>query len=75
MDSDDYRNLPPNATRLLNALVCQYRGKNNGDLTAAFTYMQDFGYKSKETLQKAIVQLLDAKLITKGYRLKHKTDL
>jgi hypothetical protein len=65
MDSDDYRKLPPNAIRLLNAFVYQYRGKNNGDLTAAFTYMQDFGFRSKETLHKAIVQLLDARLITK----------
>ncbi len=39
MDNNDYRNLPPNAIKLLNALVYQYRGKNNGDLTAAFTYM------------------------------------
>ena len=63
MDTDDYRNLPPNAIKLLNALVYQYRGKNNGDLTAAFTYMQHFGFKSKETLHRAIRQLLDADLI------------
>ena len=63
MDSDDYRNLPPNAVKLLNALIYQYRGKNNGDLTAAFSYMQGFGFKSKETLTRAIKQLLEAKLI------------
>ena len=65
MDNDDYRNLPPNAIKLLNALVYQYRGKNNGDLTAAFTYMQHFGFKSKETLHRAIRQLLEAKIIIK----------
>ena len=65
MDNDDYRNLPPNAIKLLNALVYQYRGKNNGDLTAAFTYMQHFGFKSKETLHRAIRQLLEAKMIIK----------
>jgi len=68
MDSDDYRNLPPNAVRLLNAMVYQYRGKNNGDLTAAFTYMRDFGFKSKETLHKAIRELLDARLIVRTRR-------
>jgi hypothetical protein len=63
MESDNYRKLPPNAVKLLNALVYQYRGKNNGDLTAAFTYMQAFGFKSKETLHRAIKQLLEADLI------------
>ena len=65
MDTDDYRNLPPNAIKLLNALVYQYRGKNNGDLTAAFSYMQNFGFKSKETLHRAIRQLLATKIIIK----------
>jgi hypothetical protein len=65
MDTDDYRNLPPNAVKLLNALVYQFRGKNNGDLTAAFTYMKDFGFKSQETLTKARDSLLEAGLIVK----------
>ena len=65
MDNEDYRNLQPNAVRLLNALVYQYRGKNNGDLTAAFGYMQHFGFRSKETLHRAIKQLLEAGLVQK----------
>ena len=68
MDTDDYRNLPPNAVKLLNALVYQYRGKNNGDLTAAFNYMKDFGFKSKETLTKATQDLLKAELIVRTRR-------
>jgi hypothetical protein len=63
MDTNDYRNLPPNAIKLLNALVYQYRGRNNGDLTAAYTYMQQFGFKSKATLHRARKQLLEAKMI------------
>lgn len=63
MDTDDYRNLPPNAVKLLNALVYQYRGSNNGDLTAAFTVMEKWGFKSKQTLQSAKVALLKARLI------------
>jgi len=65
MESDDYRNLPPNAIRLLNALIYQYRGKNNGDLTAAFSVMKRWGFKSKETLANAVQALLDADLIRK----------
>ena len=68
MDSDSYRSLPANAVKLLNALVYQYRGKNNGDLTAAFNYMKDFGFKSKETLNSAIKQLLDAEMIVRTRR-------
>ena len=63
MNSNDYRNLPANAVKLLNALIYQYRGRNNGDLTAAFNYMRDFGFRSKVTLHRALTQLLDARLI------------
>ena len=63
MESDDYRNLPPNAIRLLNAMIHQYRGKNNGDLTAAFTIMKKWGFKSKQTLHNALTALQEANLI------------
>jgi hypothetical protein len=66
MDCHDYRSLPPNAIKLLNALIYQYRGRNNGDLTAAFSYMQSFGFRSKETLHRALRQLQEAKLIVKS---------
>jgi hypothetical protein len=65
IETEDYKRLHGNAIKLLNALVYQYRGRNNGDLTAAYSYMQEFGFCSKETLSKAIKALLDANLICK----------
>lgn len=63
MDTDDYRNLGPNAVKLLNVMIYQYRGRNNGDLTAAWGYMKKFRFRSKETLFKAIKELVEANLI------------
>ena len=66
MRSADYRNLKGNAVKLLNALVFQYNGNNNGDLTAAWSVMhKQHGFSSKGTLQRALQQLVNADLITK----------
>lgn len=65
MDTHDYRNLGPNAIKLLNAMIYQHRGHNNGDLTAAFGYMRKFGFRSKQTLSKAVTELVKANLIIK----------
>ena len=43
----------------------QFKGNNNGDLTAAFTVMRAYGFNSKDTLDKAKKQLLDHGLIIK----------
>jgi len=65
MDSDDFKGLSANAVRLLLALAYQYRGKNNGDLTAAFSVMQKkFGFKNQTTLSKALRLLINAGMIT-----------
>ena len=63
MNTQDYRNLRGNSIKLLNAMVYQYRGRNNGDLTAAFGFMRHWGFKSKQTLANAIKSLLDANII------------
>ena len=64
MQTDDYKNLGGSAVKLLLALAYQYRGNNNGDLTAAFTVMRDqFGFRSPVTLARAIKALLGANLI------------
>jgi hypothetical protein len=62
-DHEDYINLGGNAVRLLVELSRQYNGKNNGNLTAAWTCMSKRGFKSKETLSKAIKELVAANLI------------
>lgn len=64
MDSDDFKSLPGNAVKLLLALSYQYRGKNNGDLTAAYSVMsKKFGFKSQATLSAALNALLGAGMI------------
>ncbi len=63
LDSPDYIGLGGNSIRLLLELACQYRGKNNGDLQAAFSLMKKRGFNSKATLTKAKRELLDANLI------------
>ena len=65
MDHPDYQNLSGNAVKLLNELARQYRGKNNGDLTIAFSLLKDRGFKSKGTIERARDELLAANLIIK----------
>jgi len=65
MDSDDYKNLNGNAIKLLLELAYQYRGNNNGDLSATFSHMEKRGFKSKETLGNALKSLQGANLIIK----------
>jgi hypothetical protein len=48
------------ACKLLMGLMAQYRGDNNGDLTAAWGVMKDRGWSSKATLQAAKIELIKA---------------
>ena len=64
--SEDYRSLRGNAVKLLNALVFQFNGNNNGDLCAAWSVMHEqHGFSSKGTLTRALQELLDKNLIVK----------
>jgi hypothetical protein len=54
----NYSRLSPYAVKLLLDLYAQYRGINNGDFTAAWKYMKPRGWKSKDTLTKALKELL-----------------
>lgn len=49
--------------KLLVDIASQFTGKNNGDLTAAWSIMKERGWKSPGTLNKALKDLLDAGLI------------
>jgi hypothetical protein len=51
------------AVKLLFDLLTQYRGQNNGDLTAAWKVMKPRGWRSEATLHKAKQELLAAGLI------------
>lgn len=56
--SHNFTLLSAYAVKLLNDLLAQYRGNNNGDLCAAWTVMHPRGWKSKDTLNKALKELL-----------------
>ena len=50
---------------LLNDLCFQFRGSNNGDLSAAWAIMKVRGWKSRDTLTRALAELLERGLIEK----------
>jgi hypothetical protein len=55
--SAQWARLSPFAVKLLLELLGQYRGNNNGDLTTAWTVLRPRGWKSKQSLYKAIDEL------------------
>lgn len=61
--SEAYAKMSAYAVKLLNDLLAQYRGNNNGDLCAAWTLMQKRGWKSRDTLNKALRELKDEEWI------------
>lgn len=63
LDSDNYKAMSFKARALLLDLGSQYRGHNNGDLAAAWSIMKRRGWKSKDTLQRALRELLEAGMI------------
>lgn len=65
LDSDSYRQLRGAATKLLIMIASQYRGSNNGDLCAPFSYVKNWGIGSEATLSKAIKELMEANLIVR----------
>lgn len=57
--SPQYADLSAYAVKLLVDMLNQYRGHNNGDLSVAFRLMQRYGWKSKDTLNRARKELLN----------------
>lgn len=64
MNHPDWLGLTPNAIKLLIELMKQYNSKNNGDLTAAWSFMKKRGFKSQTTLSAALKCLLLQNYIT-----------
>jgi hypothetical protein len=58
--SHGYTKLSAYAVKLLNDLLSQYYGSNNGDFQAAFSLMRKRGWKSKGTLNRAIKELIES---------------
>jgi|SRR6185437_6135565 len=65
MESPNYRSLSPHARMLLNDVGLQFRGANNGDLSAAWKLMQPRGWRSRDTLGRALAELLHFGMIEK----------
>ena len=65
LESQSYIALPARANKLLLDVVYQYNGRNNGDLTVAWGFMEKRGWSSKDTLSKAVQDLVEAGLIMK----------
>lgn len=63
LNSRAYIDVSPHAKALLLDLFTQYRGNNNGDLSAAWKLMRPRGWRSEATLNKAKRELLNAGLI------------
>jgi hypothetical protein len=61
--SEEFIRLSSSAVRLLIDLARQYNGYNNGDFTAAFSVMENYGWRSAGTLKAATRELLEAEFI------------
>jgi hypothetical protein len=57
--SPEYAELSSRAVKLLIDIYTQFRGSNNGDLTAAWSVMAKRGWTSKDQLGKALRELLE----------------
>jgi hypothetical protein len=58
IDSPQYVALSAYGVKLLFDLYAQFRGNNNGDLSAAWSLMKQRGWHSKGTLSRAVKELL-----------------
>jgi hypothetical protein len=63
--SQEFAGLSAAAVKLLMDLLSQYRGNNNGDLCAAWTVMEKRGWRSRDTLGKALSELQCKRFIVK----------
>ncbi len=57
LNHENFLNLSPQANKLLLDLGRQFKGFNNGDLCATWSLMREQGWKSKETLNDALLEL------------------
>lgn len=63
LDSPAYCGLSFKARALLFDMGAQFRGNNNGDLAAPWSWMKPRGWKSKDTLRRALDELLAAGMV------------
>src|ERR1700721_1450260 len=56
--------LSAKATKLICDMASQYKGNNNGDLSASWSIMKKKGWRSRETLANALKELRYYELVT-----------
>jgi hypothetical protein len=56
---ENFHSLSPKAIKLFVEFASQYNGFNNGDYCATWNMMEMRGWKSRDTLYKAIRELID----------------
>lgn len=57
LDSPNFRALSMKAKALILDIGARYNGFNNGDLAAPWSWMKERGWRSKDTLQRALAEL------------------
>lgn len=65
LGSGAYIGLSAKSVKLLFDMFAQFKGNNNGDLSAAWGVMKPKGWKSRDTLTKALRELEKSELIEK----------
>lgn len=63
LESPEYAQLRHPAARLMLDLCGQYNGYNNGKFCATFEMMKRRGWRSEETMRRALKQLLDGRFV------------
>ena len=63
LESENFLQLSATATRLLIDVFAQYNGANNGDFIASLHHMKTRGWRSKQTLNLALQELLHMGMI------------
>ena len=58
-----YQQLSGGAIKLLVELASQFKGRNNGDLTTAYSVLKKRGFNSKDTISRSTKELLAAGII------------
>lgn len=59
LSSDSFASLSPHATKLLTDFLSRYNGFNNGDLSLTWKDVEQRHWKSRDTFNKALKELLD----------------
>jgi hypothetical protein len=65
INSRKYQELKGNSIKLLTQIAEQYNGSNNGDLQASFSVLKHKGWKSSETLDRALKELVESGFLVK----------